>query len=559
MAVKRLFLVDWAGRHKIAAIVLVLALAAVGTAVSLAQLSRGDGSSKRLFETAIAAHKFAEERLESNEIVESERLCRQALESFEKLVERSDDRRYRFEQADAFETLAMIHTASLQPDQADQALRQATNGWAKLLGQDQTLVTVRERLARCLARQAARLRESSRWEEAEKVLERGIDVCQTRLTGGALDPQVERELVSLRNQLGLLCLQMSRQAEAIENFKDAVTVHKRLMQASAGASEDRELLISLLINQAKALAANKKPDAAMRVLIEARDRVERLSSEFPSTDRYRDLTATVLESEAGVFESDPNRAADARAVLERALSIRASLGAGSPPELDQVAKLAETCGRLADSYLDTKAYDRAEDYQRRELSYQTRLHEENPGVRAFRFGRGRALHNLADLLRQRGRAQEALALERKGVELLASVYRENVLDEAHRRAVSYAYWTLATLEIDRKDHRAAAKAVTEYLAIEPNGFEEASQAAGFLCRCIVLCRLDQGISAAERESLTRACSFRAIAALESAVRDGFRDFNELTASHTYDPLRDRPEFARVVHDVEAIVAALKEP
>ena len=362
----------------------------------------------------------------------------------------------------------------------------------------------------------------------------------------------------MRDQLGLLFLRTNRWADAMENFEDAVTVQKGLIQASSGTSEDRELLISLLISQAKTYSANKKPDAALGALIEARELAERLNSAFPSTDRYRDLTATLLESEADQIQSDPNRAAEARGLLERALSIRESLVAGSPREPDYLEKLAETCGRLADSWLDAKSFDQAEDYQRKEVSYQSRLHKEYPGVRAFRFGRGRALHNLADFLRQRGRVEEALALEREAVELLSSVYHENVLDEAYRRAVSYAYWMLAALEIDRKDHRAAAEAVSSYLAIEPNGFEEAREAAGFLCRCIVLCREDQGIPAAERESLARACSDRAIAALQTAVRYGFRDLNGLTASRTYDPLRGRPEFARVVHDVEAIVEALKD-
>ncbi len=102
---------------------------------------------------------------------------------------------------------------------------------------------------------------------------------------------------------------------------------------------------------------------------------------------------------------------------------------------------------------------------------------------AFQFGRGRALHNLAELLRQRGRAAEALSLSREAAPLLAAVYRENVLDETRRRAASNAYWRLCTLELDQKDHRAAAEAVSALQAIEPRGFDEAHDSAGFLCRC----------------------------------------------------------------------------
>ena len=157
------------------------------------------------------------------------------------------------------------------------------------------------------------------------------------------------------------------------------------------------------------------------------------------------------------LESDSRRAARARSLLERAVVIRESIVAGSPVEPDYLDRLAQTCGALADSCLQAHSYEKAEEYERKALSHQSRLTNEHPEVVAFRFGRGQALHNLAELLRQRGKAGEALSLEREAAPLLEDVYRENVLDEDYRRAVSYAYWTLCTLELDRNDHSAAAQ------------------------------------------------------------------------------------------------------
>ncbi len=557
IAVNRLFPGGWARRYKTPDVVLRL-LVALAAAVALAQPRPDGGNSKQLFETASVAHETAEDRLRSNEIAEAQRFCRQALDILDKLVERTNDHRHRFEQAAALETLAMIDIAALQPDEADHDFRQAVNAWARLLAQDPTAIEVRRRLAACLAQHASLLAAASRWQEAEFTLHRGMNVCRTRLTADSPDPQDDQQAVLITNQLGLLFLRTRRWTESMECFDDAVALQKGLIQPGSGTGEDRELLISLIMNQAKTYFANSKPKAALRSLVEAREVAERLNAEFPSNAGYRDLTATLLESEADQMQHDRDRAAMARGLLERAHSIRKSLVAGSPSSRDDLEKLAETCGRLAESWLAAKSFDQAEACQREELTYQSRLHQENPAVPKIRFGRGRALHNLADFLRQRGRAGDALPLEREAAELLSSVYHENVKDEAYRRAVSYAYWTLAELEIDRKDVRAAAKAVSDYLAIEPHGFEEAHEAAGLLCRCIVLCREDQGTSAAERDRLARGFSDQAITALQTAVRSGFRDLDELKSSRVYDPLRDRPEFARVVHDVAAFVEVFND-
>jgi hypothetical protein len=144
---------------------------------------------------------------------------------------------------------------------------------------------------------------------------------------------------------------------------------------------------------------------------------------------------------------------------------------------------------------------------------------------------------------------EALEIERDAALILTSVYRENVLDAKHRRAISDAYWTLCTLLVDRKDYRSAAESVAFYQSIEPNGFEEAREAAMFLCQCLVLCQQDRELNAVERQRLERSYADRAIGALKTAVRAGFRDLDELKSSHVYDPLRGRADFAGIVKEV----------
>src|SRR5260370_14955584 len=99
---------------------------------------------------------------------------------------------------------------------------------------------------------------------------------------------------------------------------------------------------------------------------------------------------------------------------------------------------------------------------------------------------------------------------------------------------SCSCWGLCGLELERRDYRAAAQAVANYQKIEPRGFEEAHESAGFLCRCIQLCRADQSVAAADREALARSYAGQAMSALATAVRDGFRADQELKTSPIYE-------------------------
>ena len=143
-------------------------------------------------------------------------------------------------------------------------------------------------------------------------------------------------------------------------------------------------------------------------------------------------------------------------------------------------------------------------------------------------------------------------MEREAVRLLSSVYQTNVRNPDYRTAISYASWTLCAILTDRKDHRAAATAIAEYLRIEPNGYEESLEAAEFLCRCAQLAREDPTVPADQRELLARSYTDQAMEALRTAVRNGFRDAKHLESEPTYAPIRGRDDFRRLIHEIEAM-------
>ncbi len=403
---KRLMLFDWMRRHKIATLVPAM-LAAF---VVAAWLVRGDAGSPAVLATAVASLRSAETCLERSQLAEAERECGRAIEILDSLAMRSGDPRIRFEQAAALETMALIQSATDRRDQADMFFRKAIPIWARLLGDNQADSTVRWYLARCLARHGSLLSDAGRWEEADKTLWRGDAACETRIRNVPSDERIDRERVLIKNQLGLLFLRTDRGALALEQFESAASYQQELIGASSPAADDLELLISLRRNQARTYSATDQPAAAQRTLGEARALAERLTALYPSTARYQDLLATLIEHQAEVTGGDTGSRAQCRELIARAVAIREALAARSPDEPLYVEKLATSYGKLAEECLRASAFAEAEEYARKEVSCQSKLLNEHPGVLAYRFGRGRALHNLADLLRGRGRGAEALSL-----------------------------------------------------------------------------------------------------------------------------------------------------
>ncbi|MFI5458739.1 MAG: hypothetical protein ACHRXM_25205 [Isosphaerales bacterium] len=555
----RHLLLDWTRRHPTTTALVAVALAALGAGILAVNLSRRIHNPEMLFQAAREARIAAETQLQSNRPADAERACRRALAALETLTARWPRRRsYRREWAVALDTIGLIHVAQDQTREAEHAYVHAIYLWGYLIGEDQTAVDIRWRMAACLNRLAALLRGAGRWEDAEHELVRGRILCQTRVPNMTVDRRVDQQLVAIFIQLARLFQETGRWHQAIENYVIAARIQQGLLQSSSATGQERELLVSLLIDQARVYTSYRQPGKAERVLAEALDHAGRFRTEFPAAPRYDNLAATVLNELADTIKTNPKRVTEARDLLERAMPLLEKLAVLYPSESDYLANLAATCCRLADLYRGEKRLEKAEALERQELLCQSRLEKEHPDDIAFRFGHGRALHNLANVLRERGRPDLGLPLEQEAVRRLGSIHRENVLDPEYRRALSHACWALCALQVDRKDHRAAAQAVAEYLRIEPTGYEEAQESAGFLCRCAQLCRADRSIAAAERESLAISYADQAMSALRTAVRNGFREALELKTSPTYELLRGRDDFQRLVGEVEVRAEAVKQ-
>ena len=506
-----------------------------------------------LFRVTRAARMAANLQVQLNRQEEAERTCIQAISIVDELIARAPrDLRYRRERAVLSDTLGLSLAKLGRIDEAETAYREAIDIRGLIVQEDPRSGEDRWRMAVGLDQLAVMLQGGGRWEEAEHFFVRGQQLCLANPPSSPADPRVRQQLVTILDHLGRLLMDRGKPTEALKSYAEAVAAQKTLVASAPRSGGFRELLVRLLLDQSG--AERQRPVRRGGADTPRGPRADRSLEGRSSRDRRLSRARRLRVRNARPRDPPrPARGPEARETLKTAVAIQEKLVARSPTIPTYLSNLAAMCDSLANLLRSQNAHDEAESLYRQELTYHARLAMEYPRVLAYRYGHGQVLHNLADLLRERGRCHEGLPLEREAVRELATVYESNVRDPHYRTAISYAYWTLCSILIESKDHRDAAKAVAEYLRIEPNGYEESSEATGFLCRCAQLCRQDSSLPAKEAEALARRYADQAIAALRTAVRNGFRDTKLVNTAEIYEPIRSRDDFRGIVREVEAML------
>ena len=113
---------------------------------------------------------------------------------------------------------------------------------------------------------------------------------------------------------------------------------------------------------------------------------------------------------------------------------------------------------------------------------------------------------------------------------------------------------LAATLLDVGEYAAAAETAGELsrIAFEPAG--DAYQAACFFSRCVVLAETDNRLPQAQRQELAKTHGDRAVAALREAVAKGYADVANVRKEKDLDPLRPRPDFQKLIAELEKAAA-----
>jgi serine/threonine-protein kinase len=478
--------------------------------------------------------KVGEERLAnvSGMDVVRRQLLEQALVFYEKFAQRHGDRaEVWFDTARAYRRVGAIRYLLGEKDRASEAYLQAIRRFEDLAASfpaesmhRQELALAQHDLAWLIHRKTDQPRNAEGYYQAALGLQR-------QLTSDHADkPIYRKELARTRHDYGLLLQITDRPEDAERELREAMRLRRELVANPGGPAYRRALAqvhndLGLLLKERD---RNAEAEAAFREAIDLQQQViEQLPQdavhELP--DCEQEMVAFRNNLGLMLTKSNPTAALEE---YGRASELGEDLLKRFPTRPDYRQELARTylnAGQLKPE-LTLKA-----------LHHYQRLVDENQGGPDCQSELGLTLNNLALVAYNRQDANEAKRLLNEAIRHQRSAWGANPNNPSVQQRLRDHYQGLAWVQLDLKDHAAAAAAARELVKSVPQGWDTYHRAAGYLARCAALAEEDQ--------ALANAYAQEAVELVSKAVAEGLADASKLHTD-TFAPLRNRSDFQRVV-------------
>jgi eukaryotic-like serine/threonine-protein kinase len=262
---------------------------------------------------------------------------------------------------------------------------------------------------------------------------------------------------------------------------------------------------------------------------------------FPRELAGRQELATVEKNLGGVAVKS-NSVERATAAFRKSVAALEGLPADERPGPDYRHHLINCRRELAIQLATTGAPSAGVESEfRRVVDLSRELAKDVPDSPQYASELGVAAHQLASHLlvqnvpgKARPLLEEATAAQRAAIKLAPAPQYRGLLAE-HLKLLKDVLFQL-------DDYAAAAATTEELLALKsaagPARHELAAEA---LARCAALAAADAKLSDEKRRETSRGYADRAMAELQAAVKDGFKDARELKKK-PFDALRERPDF-----------------
>jgi eukaryotic-like serine/threonine-protein kinase len=393
------------------------------------------------------------------------------------------------------------------------------------------------------------------------------------------------DTASIYDNLGSIFASQGRFKEAEASFDKALTIRNALMAEGFNDAELRKRMARLQGNRAALLVKMDRLAEAERCLLASRDIAKTLSKEAPFDPDYaRDWAASCLN--LAICYGKLTKWQAAADALREAIGILDELKTDYPrtpifgQELGRAHyELGMVHGNAGQIQHAQEEFEKAAEIQRQVLAKQPKLAAVQLQLAQSRISLGIALVHLEKL-------DEAIEQYRQGVALLekmkpAAATAPDVCIELARGQENMALLLTAMKKPAEADkcwgrllslREELAKAFPESLdrcvemATTDFAYAERYQAAGKdsaalthwknagveFGTAMLLTDKETTRSAENRKTLITAYGDHALKALQKAAALGFRDADQLKSAPEYRLLRERPEFQRLVSEMETV-------
>jgi serine/threonine protein kinase/tetratricopeptide (TPR) repeat protein len=439
----------------------------------------------------------------ADKVTEAETAFRLAITLLAKLADDDPKNRdYRSELARNYNDLALCLERQGQFAEADKGLREALDRHEKLAADASDVPNYLQDVARARSNLGNWLRKQEKYTEAEKLYRVAIQVQEEQADKFPTAPRRRRELADSYQGFGIVLAELGKEDESEKTFEHAVAARKQLVDTFPGVLAYRRELASTSNDLGFLQTRRKKLADAEKTYQRSVEVMEKLIADGGALPADRQRLSQGYTSLGELLHAQ-NRDAEAEKAYRASLKLDLSL-------IKDFPKSAEHHGGAANVLLMLALLEHGrKDYKA-------------------------ALPLLTDA---RARLKVALDISPKSP-IGRKLYRDNL------RYLARSYLMLV-------DHANLAATGDELagLGFEPSG--DAFDAATMLSAAAVVASKEAGLDQARRKELAQGYADRAMMRLRQAVERGFKDVERMQKDPRLEPLRERPEFRKLLAELEA--------
>jgi serine/threonine protein kinase len=481
-------------------------------------------------------------------VVEAEKDYREALGVYSKLTgEFPSVPQYHLDHAKTLVNLAVLLIGTNRAEAAKDLLKQAEERLKHLAAVYPDRPDYPAELARGYATSAGLLQVANLHAQAEPFYNRAIEMLTPLAQAHERVPDYAYHLAKAHDNCGNVRAALKQLLKAEADYREAIRILDRLTKDQQAIPLYAQQLASVHNSWARALVEDRTREPEIEDHFKKAIQIlEELIVRFPEDAALRQDASrnhrglAILYARQGLHSSVEKHFGRGLDVLLEHKTAAESTGPYAQDLIDARRNLSEHYWAQGNQAEARKTWDAL-------LAIQDRRIKSQPKNPANYQDKARTLFGIADVEGQAKFPAEVSKRCRAAIATLnQAVQQMPQVPEFHdwRRM---AYLQVISAELDQDRHEVAAGTADELIKLIPETWPLRRYVATFLLRAAQIAQADKNLPDDKKKTLVQTYTDRAMTQLDIAVRKGgYRDRNVLTTDPVFAPLRDRPEFKKLL-------------
>jgi tetratricopeptide (TPR) repeat protein len=438
--------------------------------------------------------------------------------------------------------------------EAEQDYEQALSIQKQLAADFPSRYEFRQDLARTHYNRGRLLRDTGRLKEAEKEWNEALSIQKQLAADFPSRPEFRQQLAQSHNNRGVLLRDSGRMQEAEKEWNEALSIQKQLAADFPSRPEFRKQLAMSHNNRGNLLFETGRPQEAEKEWNEAVSIQKQLAVDFPSRPEFRQELAS-SHNNRGVLLIRTGRLKEAEQDYEQALSIRKQLAADFPSRPEFRKQLATSHSNRGRLLRDMGRLKEAEKELGQALSIQKQLAADFPNQPDLRHDLGVTCDHLAHVQVRKGNWAAAKGLLLEGQPHHLAALKVSPRHPAYREGYHYHLNLLIEVHAGLLEQEDAVRTTETRRDLGWKPPDDAYNAACSLSLCVPIVAKHDKLDSQERQAAAQFYGDRAMKQLRDAVNKGYKDVAHMKKDTDLDPLRQRPDFQKLIAELEKAASA----